>query len=114
MLRKVTNVVKLVGWTTQGTTQVKVLSPEILDVIEVDTFHKVEDSMKGNDKASYHWDLRPYHVLRWSLRLGRSFAFLLRYVGTSQQRRGLTEDAKEVGLTDSTQSVGNKGKRSAV
>ncbi|OJH31297.1 MAG: hypothetical protein ABOJ95_000176 [Wolbachia endosymbiont of Armadillidium vulgare] len=43
MLRKVTNVVKLVGWTTQGTTQVKVLSPEILDVIEVDTFHIVED-----------------------------------------------------------------------
>ncbi len=71
--------------------------------------------MKGNDKASYHWDRRPCHVLRWILNeLERSFVFLLRYVGTSQQRRELTEDTKEVGLIDSTQSVGNKGKRSAV
>ena len=110
MLRKVTSVVKLMEWTTQGTTQVKVLSSEISDIIEVDTFHKVEDSMKGNDKVSYHSlyrDRRPCHVLRWILNeLGRSFAFLLRYVGTSQQRRELTEEAKEVGLIDSTQSVG--------
>ncbi len=115
MLRKVTNVVKLMEWTIQGATKVKVLSSEIANIMEVDTFHIVEDSMKDNDKASYHWDLRPCHVLRWSLRkLGRSFVFLLRYVGTSQQRRELTEDTKEVGLIDSTQSVGNKGKRSAV
>lgn len=110
MLRKVTSVVKLVEWTTQGTTKVKVLSPEIFDVIEVDTMHIVEDSMKGNAKASYHSlyrDLRPYHVLKWILgELGRSFIFLLRYVGISQQRQGLTEDIKEVGLVDSTQSVG--------
>ncbi|MFP3027998.1 MAG: hypothetical protein ACEY3L_17790, partial [Wolbachia sp.] len=52
MLRKVTSVVKLVEWTTQGTTKVKVMSPEILDEIEVDTFHVVEDSKKGNNKAS--------------------------------------------------------------
>ncbi|WP_174133916.1 hypothetical protein [Wolbachia endosymbiont of Atemnus politus] len=66
--------------------------------------------MKDNDKASYHSlyrDLRPYHVLRWILNeLGRSFVFLLRYVRTSQQRRELTKDTKEVGLIDSTQSVG--------
>ncbi|WP_246210090.1 hypothetical protein [Wolbachia endosymbiont of Atemnus politus] len=110
MLRKVTSVVKLMEWTIQGTTKVKVLSPEIPEIMEVDTFHAVEDSMKDNDKASYHSlhrDLRPYHVLRWILNeLGRSFVFLLRYVRTSQQRRELTKDTKEVGLIDSTQSVG--------
>ncbi|WP_458694582.1 hypothetical protein, partial [Wolbachia endosymbiont of Cylisticus convexus] len=41
-------------WTTQGTTQVKVLSPEISGIIEVDIFHRMEDSMEDNDKASYH------------------------------------------------------------
>ncbi|RDD33856.1 hypothetical protein Wcon_02122 [Wolbachia endosymbiont of Cylisticus convexus] len=98
MLRKVTSVVKLMERTIQGATKVKVLSPEIANIMEIDTFHIVEDSMKNNDKASYHSlyrDPRPCHVLRWSLRkLGRSFVFLLRYVGTSQQRRGLTEDRK--------------------
>lgn len=110
MLRKVTSVVKLMEWTIQGTTKVKVLSPEIFNIIEVDIFHKMEDSMKGSDKVSYHSlyrDLRPCHVLRWTLNeLGRSFVFLLRYVGTSQQRQGLTKGTKEVGLTDSTQNVG--------
>ncbi|WP_220468249.1 hypothetical protein [Wolbachia pipientis] len=91
--------------------KMKVLSPEIKNkVMEVDIFHKMEGSMEGNNKASYHSlyrDRRPCHVLKWILNeLGRSFVFLLRYAGTSQQRRGLTEDAKEVGLIDSTQSVG--------
>ncbi|OJH32331.1 MAG: hypothetical protein ABOJ95_000502 [Wolbachia endosymbiont of Armadillidium vulgare] len=54
MVRKVTSVVKLMEWTTQGTTQVKVLSPEISGIIEVDIFHRMEDSMEDNDKASYH------------------------------------------------------------
>ncbi|MGL9757915.1 MAG: hypothetical protein ACR5LA_03495, partial [Wolbachia sp.] len=36
MLRKVTSVVKLMEWTIQGTTKVKVLSPEIFNIIEVD------------------------------------------------------------------------------
>lgn len=110
MLREVTSVVKLMEWTMQGATKVKVLSPEISNIIEVDILHKMEDRMKDNDKASYHLlyrDQRPRHVLKWILNeLGRSFVFLLRYAGTSQQRRGLTEDAKEVGLIDSTQSVG--------
>ncbi|WCR59507.1 MAG: hypothetical protein PG978_000943 [Wolbachia endosymbiont of Ctenocephalides felis wCfeF] len=88
----------------------KVLSHEINNIVEVDTVLEVEDRMKNNAKARYYSlyrDLRPYHVLRWNLRkLGRSFVFLLRYVRTSQQRRGLTKDTKEVGLIDSTQSVG--------
>jgi len=89
---------------------VKVLSLEIFYDMEVDAFCQAEDKISDNGKARYrvlHRDLRPCHVLRWNLRkLGRSFVFLLRYVGTSQQRRELTKDAKEVGLIDSTQSVG--------
>ncbi|OJH31532.1 MAG: hypothetical protein ABOJ95_001185 [Wolbachia endosymbiont of Armadillidium vulgare] len=80
MVRKVTSVSKLMEWTTQGATKVKVLSPEICYDIEVDIFHEMEDSMKGNNKASYHSlyrDLRPCHVLKWILsELGRSFVFL--------------------------------------
>lgn len=55
---------------------------------------------------SYLW-LLPNHDIRWSLyELGRSSVFSKEYVGTSQNRRGLTNDAEEVGLTDSTQSIG--------
>ncbi|RDD33601.1 MAG: hypothetical protein ABOJ95_000057 [Wolbachia endosymbiont of Armadillidium vulgare] len=39
MLRKVTNVVKLMERTIQGATKVKVLSPEISDIIEVNILH---------------------------------------------------------------------------
>jgi hypothetical protein len=97
-------------WITRGTTKVKVLSHEITDIVEVDTVHLVEDRMRNNVKVRYYSlyrDRRPYHVLRWNLRkLGRSTVFLNRYVGTSQQRQGLTKDAVEVGLIDSTQSAG--------
>ncbi|KAF5269451.1 hypothetical protein FQR65_LT19364 [Abscondita terminalis] len=110
MLHEVTSVIELVGWTMQGTTKVKGLSSEIPEDIEVDIFMAMEDSMKDNVKASYHSlyrDLRPCHVLKWtSSELGRSYAFLQRYAGTSQQRQELAEDAGEVGLIDSTQNVG--------
>ena len=38
--------------------------------------------------------------------LGRSSMFSKEYAGTSQSRRGLINDAEEVGLTDSTRSIG--------
>lgn len=110
MLHEVTSVIELVEWTMQGTTKVKGLSPEIPEDIEVDILILVEDSMRDNAKASYHSlyrDLRPCHVLKWtSSELGRSYAFLQRYAGTSQQRQELAEDAEEVGLIDSTRNVG--------
>ena len=66
--------------------------------------------MKGNAKASYHLlyrGLRQWHDMRWTLyELGRSSVFSQEYVKTSQNRRGLTKDAEEVGLTDSTLSIG--------
>ncbi|MGL9732390.1 MAG: hypothetical protein ACR5KX_06600 [Wolbachia sp.] len=80
MLRKVTSVVKLMEWTTYGTTKVKVLSHEINNIVKVETVLKVEDRMKNNAKTRYYslyLDHRPYHVLRCNLRqLGRSIVFL--------------------------------------
>lgn len=107
----VTNVVKPVEGTEQAATQVKVLSPEIFNIVEVDVLHYAEDSMKGDAMVSRHSlyrGLSPWHVLRWKLsELGRSSVFLgMRYGKTSQQRRGLSNDAEEVGLTDSTLSAG--------
>jgi hypothetical protein len=107
----VTNVVKPLEGTEQAATQVKVLSPEIFNIVEVDVFHDAEDSMKGDVMVSRHSlyrGLSPWHALRWKLsELGRSSVFLrMRYAKTSQQRRGLANDAEEVGLTDSTLSVG--------
>ena len=88
----------------QTATQVKVLSPEIRHIIEVDVLHRSEDSMNGDAMVSHHSLYRgrsPWHVMRWSLRkLGRSSVFSKEYVRTSQNRRELTNDTEEVGLTD--------------
>ena len=53
-LQEVTNVMKPVEGTYQAATQVKVLSPEILNIIEADVFHCTEGSMKGDDMVSHH------------------------------------------------------------
>ena len=109
----VTNDVKPVGGTYQAATQVKVLSPEIINVVEADDFHSSESSTKSSVMVSCslpYRGLRPWHDMRWNLReLGRSSVFLKRYAGTSQQRRGQANDAEEVGLTDSTMSLGKPG-----
>ena len=109
-LQEVTNVVKPVEVTYQATTQVKVLSPEIIKIIEADVFHCAEGSMKGDIMVSHHSlyrGLSPLHGMRWSLRkLGRSSVFSKEYARTSQNRQGLANGTEEVGLTDSTRSMG--------
>ena len=109
-LQEVTNVMKPVEATYQAATQVKVLNPEINDIIEADVFHSAEGSMKGDAMVSHHSlyrGLSPWHGMRWSLRkLGRSSAFSEEYARTSQNRQELANDAEEVGLTDSTLSIG--------
>ncbi|CAM9149187.1 unnamed protein product [Choristocarpus tenellus] len=40
--------------TYQAATQVKVLSPEISDIIEADVFHCAESCMKGDAMVSHH------------------------------------------------------------
>ena len=109
-LQEVTNVMKPVEATYQAATQVKVLNPEINHIIEADVFHCAEGSMKGDIMVSHHSLYRgrsPWHGMRWRLRkLGRSSVFLKKYVRTSQNRQGLTNDTEEVGLIDSTRSIG--------
>lgn len=106
----VTNVVKRMEGTEQTATKVKVLSSEIFDVIEADVLHYAESCTKGDTMVSHHLLYRgrsPWYVLRWNLgELGRSSVFLGRYAETSQQRRGLANDTEEVGLIDSTLSLG--------
>ncbi len=108
-LQEVTNVMKPVEATYQAATQVKVLSPEINHIIEADVFHSAEGSM-SNDIMVSHYSLRglsPRHDMRWNLRkLGRSSLFSEEYAGTSQNRQGLAKDTEEVGLIDSTRSMG--------
>ena len=109
-LHEVTSVMKPIGGTYQAATQVKVLSPENYDIIEADVFHSAEGSMKGGDMVSHHSlyrGLSPWHDMRWNLRkLGRSSMFSKEYARTSQNRRELVNDIEEVGLIDSTRSVG--------
>ena len=107
---KVTNMMKLMERTSQAATQVKVLSPEIFNMMEADVFHVTESKMNSGYMASRYSlcrGLRPWHVVRWKLcELGRSTVFPKRYVRTSCKKRGLMNDAVEVGLTDSTLMTG--------
>ena len=106
----VTNDVKPMERTYQATAQAKEVSPEILYVIEADVFDCTESNMRDDVMVSHrslYRGLRPWHGMRWKLNeLGRSSVFLKGYAGTSQQRQGLVNDAEEVGLTDSTLSMG--------
>ena len=96
--------------TYQAATQVKVLSHETFNIIEVDTVHEVENSMKDDVMVSHHSlyrGLRPWHDKRWKLcELGRTLVFSKGYAGTSQQRQGLANDTRVVGLADSSLRLG--------
>lgn len=109
-LQTVTDVVKPVEETYQAAMQVKVLSPEIFNIVEADVLHNAESRTNGGAKVSHHLlyrGRRPWHDMRWKLgELGRSSVFLERYAEPSQQRRGLANGAEEVGLTGSTLSMG--------
>lgn len=106
----VTNVVKPVEGTYQAATQVKVLSPEIINVVDADVIHCAEGRTKDGVMVSRHLVYRgqsPWHDMRWRLdELGRSSVFSREYVVLSQQRREASNDAEEVGLTDITLSTG--------
>jgi hypothetical protein len=106
----VTHDVKPMEGTYQAATQVKVLSPEISNVVDADALHCAESRTKDGETVSHHLVYRgrsPWHGMRWKLdELGRSSVFSKEYVVLSQQRRTAGNDAEEVGLTDSTLSLG--------
>ena len=72
----VTDVVKPMEGTYQAATRVKVLSPEIYNVVEADVFHNAESRTKDDVMVSHHLlyrGLSPWHGMRWKLgELGRS------------------------------------------
>ena len=109
-LEEVTNLMKPVGTTYQAPTKVKVLSSEMNDNVEADVFLIAEGSMKVGAMVSHHSlyrGLSPLQDMRWSLRkLGRSSMLSFEYAGTSQNRQELANGLGEVGLIDSTRSVG--------
>ncbi len=76
----------------QAATQVKVLSPEITNVEEVDSFHLLEDSMICNEKVSYRLLLRglsPWHDTEWRHQeLGRTMSFPKEAFNKQEMRGG--------------------------
>ena len=78
----------------QAATQVKVLSPEIFNVEEVDSFHLLEDSMICNEKVSYRLFLRglsPWHdTERRHQELGRTMSFPIEASNKQEMRGGGT------------------------
>jgi hypothetical protein len=106
----VTDSLKLLGGTYQAATQVKGLSPEIFNVVEADVFHDNGKQHRNDEMASHILlcrGLRPWHGMKWKVHeLGRSALFPQGYDGASCTRQGLLNDRAEVGLADSTRSMG--------
>jgi hypothetical protein len=95
----------------QTATQVKVLSPVMNNVREVDGFHLPEDSMLYTDKARYvslSRGLSPWYDIEWKLQeLGRPDMFPMKWVSTNDLKRGgCGGDISGVGLTHSRGVVG--------
>jgi len=87
----------------QTATQVKVLSPEIINVIEADGFHlsegnKIDFAMVRN--LSLYRGLSPQYGVEWkSQELGRSKQFSRKRIFTNNlKKRGSENDCLEVGL----------------
>jgi hypothetical protein len=90
----------------QTATQVKVLSPEITNIEEADSVHKLEGSMSCTAMARYSLlfrGLRPwYGTERKLLEPGRPVLFLQgQKPGNNLERRGFGDDSAGVGLIHS-------------
>ena len=91
----------------QTATQVKVISPEIINVGKVDSFHELEDSTIYFAMArgiSLSRGLRPWYGIGWKLQeLGRAciFPVVCRIAVNNPERRGIGDAMQAVGLTHS-------------
>ena len=90
----------------QTATKVKVLSPEITNIEEADSVHKLEGSMSYTAMARYSVlfrGLRPwYGTERKLLEPGRPVLFLEGQIpGNNLERRGSRDDSAGVGLIHS-------------
>ena len=93
----------------QAATQVNVLSPEILHIVEVDALHYDRKQYCCDDKArkqQLYRGLRQWHDTRWkTCELGRSIElFRKKYIETSRKGQGSMDGSMEVGLIGSTRS----------
>jgi hypothetical protein len=94
----------------QAVTQVNVLSPEIFDFVEADTFHiegRQHYLIRYWQESLDYRGPRQQHDIRWKMhKLGRSIKFSIEYGETSQRRQESSNDLVEVGLTHSTLKLG--------
>jgi hypothetical protein len=108
---EVTSHAKLRGGMYWVVTQVKDVSSEIIDIVEVDMFHAMEDSMWSCDKASNYRStgVSGHDTIQNGIYLNLGdplHSYESEYHKTSCQEQELGKDAMEVGLTHSTLSVG--------
>ena len=108
---EVTNHVKLRGGMYWVVTQVKGVSSEIPNIIEVDMFHCMEDRMCSCVKANNYRSIgvKDHDTIQDGiyLNLGDPLcSYESEYFKTSCQEQGLRKDAMEVGLAHSTLSMG--------
>ncbi len=93
----------------QAATQVKVLSPVITNVEEVDSFHKLEDRMICNAMVRYRLLLRglsPWHDTAWKYQeLGRTMSFPTRIFQQAEEA-SWRYGGMVVGLTHSRGVIG--------
>jgi hypothetical protein len=97
---------KLLDGIYQTATQVKVLSPEIINVEEADSFHVLEGCMNGTAIARYNSFLRglsPWYDIEWKLsEPGRPELLpAYRISGDNLKRREFRDGNSGVGLTHS-------------
>jgi hypothetical protein len=113
MSGEVTNQMMLGDRMYQAATQVNVLSPEIVLIVEVDAFHESRRQHCCNvaraRKQQLYRGLRQWHDTKWvKCELGRSIGFSgkkTEYIKTSRIGQELMDDPMEVGLTGSTSSM---------
>jgi hypothetical protein len=90
----------------QTATQVKGLSPEIINIKEADSVHVLEGGKKDFAMVRSHSlfrGLRPWYVIEWILQeLGRPILFLSNQIsGNDLKRKESGDDSMGVGLTHS-------------
>ncbi len=108
---EVTNHAKLRRGMYWVVTQVKGISSEIANIVEVDMFYLMEDRMCSCDKASNYCStgVSDHDTIQNGIYLNLGdplYSYESEYFKTSCQEQGLRKDAMEVGLTHSTLSMG--------
>lgn len=102
---------KLRGGMYRVVTQVKDISSEMYNIVEVDMLYHMESRMCSCDKASNYCStgVSGHDTIQDGIYLNLGdplYSYVSEYFETSCQEQGLKEDTMEVGLTNSTLSMG--------